>query len=515
MDEGARREPAIDDDVQTLHALGYAQELARRMGGFSSLALAMSIIGILSGGVTSFHIGLSSVGGASVGLGWPLACLFSLAVAATMGQVASAFPTAGGLYHWASILGGRGWGWATAWFNLAGLVTVLAAINAGAYQFAVRALGPAIGLGAWALGPEAQAVGVAAITASQALINHRGIKATTRLTDLNGYLIVAVSAVLAIAMLAFAHVVEPLRLVTVANYSGPRGGGVWPATGNRFLLFALGLLLPAYTITGFDAPAHTAEETIGASRVVPRGIVRSVAISGIAGWLLLSAIVVTAPDLGEAAGHGEAAFLAIVGSVIPAPLAAALTGGIVIAQYLCGLATVTSASRMAFAFARDGGLPFSARLRSVSPTHRTPAIAIWAVSAAAVLFTAWAEVYSTISVVCTIFLYVSYVVPTALGFWAYGRSWTTMGPWSIGRWYRPLAAVSVVGCLALIVIGMHPPNQRSAWVVGGSVVLLAAAWFGLERRRFPGIPLLGRPGPSPELIADAEAAVGEIAGHGE
>src|SRR5262245_19913922 len=116
----------IEDDVRTLHRLGYAQELLRRMSGFSNFAVSLSIICILAGGVTSFHLGLNSVGGASIGLGWPLACLFSLVVAVTMGQVASAFPTAGGLYHWASILGGKGWGWGTAWFNLAGLVTVLA-----------------------------------------------------------------------------------------------------------------------------------------------------------------------------------------------------------------------------------------------------------------------------------------------------------------------------------------------------------------------------------------------------
>src|SRR5437763_10720038 len=102
----------IADDVRVLHRFGYAQELARRMGGFSNYALSLSIICILSGGVTSFHIGFCSVGGAAIGLGWPLVALFSLAVAATMGQLASAFPTAGGLYHWASILGGKGWGWA-------------------------------------------------------------------------------------------------------------------------------------------------------------------------------------------------------------------------------------------------------------------------------------------------------------------------------------------------------------------------------------------------------------------
>ena len=143
-------ETAIDEDVGRLHALGYAQELARRLSGFSNFAISLSIICILAGGVTSFHLGLCSAGGASIGLGWPLVSLFALVVAATMGQLASTFPTAGGLYHWSSILGGRGWGWATAWFNLAGLVTVLAAINVGTYRFAFGALGPPSGsLSSW------------------------------------------------------------------------------------------------------------------------------------------------------------------------------------------------------------------------------------------------------------------------------------------------------------------------------------------------------------------------------
>src|SRR5207237_2262814 len=118
-----------------LHSMRYGQELLRRMSGFSNYAISLSIICILAGGITSFHQGLGSVGGASIGLGWPLWSLLALAFAATMGQVASAFPTAGGLYHWASILGGRGWGWATAWLNLIGLVAVLAAINAGTVDF--------------------------------------------------------------------------------------------------------------------------------------------------------------------------------------------------------------------------------------------------------------------------------------------------------------------------------------------------------------------------------------------
>ena len=136
--------------------------------------MSLSIICILAGGVTSFHQAIGSVGGASIGLGWPLFCLFSLGVALTMGQLASAFPTAGGLYHWASILGGRGWGWATAWFNLAGLLTVLAAINAGTYQFLAGSLGKELGFNPDEHGPLRHAVYQSAfvlvLTASQALL---------------------------------------------------------------------------------------------------------------------------------------------------------------------------------------------------------------------------------------------------------------------------------------------------------------------------------------------------------
>src|ERR1051325_11478115 len=88
--------------------------LARNMSAFSSFAIAMSTICILAGGVTSFPVGLCSVGGAAIGLGWALETLFALAVALTMAQAAPAFPTAGGTYHWSYTLGGRGWGWATA-----------------------------------------------------------------------------------------------------------------------------------------------------------------------------------------------------------------------------------------------------------------------------------------------------------------------------------------------------------------------------------------------------------------
>src|SRR5215213_7809473 len=120
-------------DKQVLHNLGYAQELARRMSGFSNFAISFSIICILAGGISSFYAAFNSTGGGGAFIGWLVGGFFSLMVSFSMGQIASAYPTAGGLYHWGSILGGRAWGWSTAWFNLLGLIFVTASVDFGVY----------------------------------------------------------------------------------------------------------------------------------------------------------------------------------------------------------------------------------------------------------------------------------------------------------------------------------------------------------------------------------------------
>src|SRR5580765_1086695 len=105
-------------DAHELHALGYAQELFRTMGGFSNFAISFSIISILTGAVTLYSHGLVMGGPAEMSLGWPLVSVFTLTVAASMAELASSMPTSGAMYHWACRLGGKGWGWLTAWFNI-------------------------------------------------------------------------------------------------------------------------------------------------------------------------------------------------------------------------------------------------------------------------------------------------------------------------------------------------------------------------------------------------------------
>src|SRR3954447_625414 len=213
--------PAAATDAEQLKRLGYAQELHRRMGAFSNFAISFSTICILAGGITSLQLGVCAVGGAAAGIVWPVGVGFALIVALCMAEIASAFPTAGGLYHWSAILGGKGWGWATAWFNLAGLVFVTAAVNVGTYGLFVNFVAPQLGIDPTHLTLAHQMGGVGLIVVSHALCNHFGIRVTTLLTDFSGYLMFVVTLLLLVMMLRAAPRFDVGRLFTFANFSGP------------------------------------------------------------------------------------------------------------------------------------------------------------------------------------------------------------------------------------------------------------------------------------------------------
>ncbi|WP_041770797.1 amino acid permease [Metapseudomonas resinovorans] len=502
-----------DDDVKLLHSMGYAQELSRRMGGFSNFAISFSIICILSGGINSLAQGTSGAGGAAIGIGWPLGCLVSLVFAVAMAQIASAYPTAGGLYHWGSILGNRFTGWLTAWFNLLGLVTVLGAINVGTYYFFFGAFGPMLGMED---SITTRIVFLSILTGGQALCNHFGIGLTAKLTDFSGYLIFATSIALTIVCLLAAPSFEFSRLWTFGNFSGAAGGNVWPEVSGGWV-FLLGLLLPIYTITGYDASAHTSEETVQAAHSVPRGMVMSVVWSMLFGWLMLSAFVLMLPSMQEAAAQGWNVFFWAMDTQVNSTVKLLLYLAIFISQILCGLATVTSVSRMIFAFARDGGLPASKALASVSPAHRTPVAAIWTGSILAVLFVWGSSLVSigetpvyTIVVSCTvIFLFFSFAIPIFLGLFTYGTSkWPRMGPWNLGRGMFSLVAVLSVLSMALIfVIGIQPPNDWALYITIGFLVITAIVWFAFEARRFQGPPIGDMIAKRQAEIAAAEEAL--------
>ncbi|MGX5665123.1 amino acid permease [Rhizobium daejeonense] len=515
-------------DMHILHSMGYAQELERRMSSFSNFAISFSIICILSGGINSLAQATAGAGGAAIGIGWPLGCFVSFVFAVAMAQISSAYPTAGGLYHWGSILGNRFTGWLTAWFNLLGLVTVLGAINVGTYYFFMGSLGtPYFGLEDTTL---TRIVFLSVITGLQALVNHMGIGLTAKLTDFSGYLIFVTAIALSVVCLAAADSFDIGRLFTFANYSGEAGGNVWPETSGTWV-FLLGLLLPIYTITGYDASAHTSEETVKAAHSVPKGMISSVLWSALFGYIMLCSFVLMIPasvtntdgttvdGMTAAAGQGWNVFFWALNEQVNPVIRDILYIAIFICQWLCGLATVTSVSRMIFAFSRDGGLPASRPLSKVSPTYRTPVAAIWTGSILSVLFVWGSSLVSigetpvyTIVVSCTvIFLFFSFTIPIALGLFAWGTSkWDKMGPWNLGEAvFKLFAILSVLAMILIFVLGIQPPNDWALYITVGFLVVTGIVWFAFEQRRFKGPPIGDEVARRQAEIAAAEKAVGE------
>ncbi len=511
-----KQDEHLDHDVKQLHGFGYAQELSRRMSLFSNFAISFSIICILAGGITTFAVAFSASGGAGIGIGWPVGGLFAIIVALSMGQIASSFPTAGGLYHWSSTLGGKAWGWATAWFNLLGLIFVVSSVAAGAFQlfrdlvlngiFGVDVSGAAWQASGTGLPGWIWLVGTALILVSLAIFNHYGIRITTLLTDFSGYLIFAVAIVLTIALVAFAGHLDFSRLFTFTNFTGDSGGGVWPQTGSILYAFVVGLLLVTYTLTGYDASAHTSEETRDAAVNVPKGMWQAVLWSVIFGYFMVCAFVLAMPDITKGAGQGYGVFeWLMAGSPMPAILRDILYVGIVLANYLCALAGLTSCSRMMYAFSRDGGLPASKTLSHVSTQYRTPTYAIWVSAILAFISCLYGQAFTVLAAGCAVFLYISYIMPVAAGLLAEGKTWKEKGPFNLGSWSKPNAVLAILGGLVLIWVGFQPPNQLVGYLILGLLVFLIILWFVSERTRFEGVPQGDKIAQRQALIAETEA----------
>lgn len=459
-------------DAAELSRFGYAQQLLRDMGGFSSFALSFSIISVLTGAVTLYGHGLRFGGPLVMSVGWPLVTLLTLPIAASLAQLASSFPTAGALYHWSALLGGPGWGFATAWLNTIGQFAITAGIDYGLAEFVCQMLGaPTSGAG------RVRVLALfAAILVSHGALNHAGVRAVALLNRVSAVYHIAGCALL-VGALALWGPRQPLSFLAAA----------WTNQGHPYYYgFLVGLLQAGWTFTGYDASAHVTEETVDPTRNAPWGIVLSVAVSGVAGWLMLLAVTLAIPDLAAVTGPDDNPFILVLTTALGG-LGRALVWLVLGAMWFCGLSSVTSNSRMLFAFARDGGLPASRRLASVSPRFRTPAVAVWVSVAAAFAVALWAEAYTAMVALSTIALCASYAAPIAAGMRARrSGAWRHRGPWDLGRWSTAVNVVALGWTGVMTVLFVLPPNQLAGKTFAGALALIAAAWYLWARRWFFG-----------------------------
>ncbi len=525
-------EQLIVRDIKRLHAMGYAQELFRAMGGFANFAISFTIISVVSSIVSLFGTAITTSGFVAGSIGWPLIVLFVLFVALSMAELASAYPTAGGLYYWASMLGGPAWGWFTGWFNLIGQFAITAGLDYGlavSIDVWLNAFFPAVPakLGSiMGIDPATQWFTLAIyalVLISHVVLSIFGVRLVALLNDVSvwvhilGVLLigggVAVAAWLGIQFggvnftmhVASAPLNTAHALFTVDQKYNQSGFPIWYA-------FLLGLLLAQYCFTGYDASAHMSEETIGADTRAPRGIIMSVLVSAFAGYAMLMGLLAAAPDLTKAAG-----FINPVLYILQSRLGF-LAGTLIftlalLAMFFAGMASVTTNARMLYAFSRDGAIPFS-RLWHKLDHNREPRNAVILSAICAFLLAVPTVInfvaYIAITSITTIGLYIAYGIPILLRLCAKDFK---PGPWHLGRWSKPIAVVAVVWIVLISILFMLPTLNPitivtfnyTLVVVLGALAILSVWWMVSVRHWFKGPHAQG----TEAALEEIEKEVGE------
>jgi amino acid permease (GABA permease) len=499
-------------DTEQLHQLGYAQELRRGMRTFSNFAVSFTIISILSGCLTLFGFAMNTGGPQVMTLGWLVVGFFVTLVALGMAEVASSYPTAGGLYYWSAKLAGRNsaaWSWFTGWFNLIGQVAVTAGIDFGLALFinAFLNIAFAVPTDHWIT-----VVIFAAVLFIHGLLNTFGIKLVALLNDVSVWWHVVGVAVIFVAMFFLAPAHTDLGTVFTKFVNNTTVDPNVPPLPVLYVML-IGLLNAQYTLTGYDASAHMSEETHDAATSAPRGIVFSVVVSVIMGFILLVAMNVGInPNVGPDGLDGYARALATPTGVPPVQIwldAVGQTGGLLIlllvigAQFFCGMASITANSRMIYAFSRDGAIPASSFWHRINPRTRTPTNSIW-FGAVGALILGLPYLYSTaaffaVTSIAVIGLYIAYIIPVFLRLRAGDRF--QPGPWNLGRWSRPIGAVATVWVVFIAILFMLPQvvpvrvdTFNYAPVTVGAVMLFAGGWWLASAKNwFKGPKVQGTP----------------------
>lgn len=444
------------------------------MGGFSNFAISFSIISILTGAVTLYGHGLRMGGPAQMSLGWPLVTLFTLAVVCSMAELTSALPTSGAMYHWSCQLGGKGWGWFTAWFNIIGQIAAIAGIDYGCAQF----LTPLLGLNATTRNI---LLVYAGILLSHALINHFGIRLVSWLNDFSVTVHIIGVIVIVGALFLFAPK-QPLGFFFARVTHNNEG---WSYSW----AFVIGLLQAMWTYTGYDASASVSEETVDPRRRAPWGMVMSVVVSSVVGYLLLIALTLAIKDIPavlnakDASGNDVPTVIAILIAALGERAGTLFSALAAMAMWFCGLSAVTWSSRVIWAFARDEGLPLSHLWQQVSHTHGTPVNTIWLCVVAAFLGAVYSGAYAVVTSISTIGLYLSYIIPVYLHLRAGGIE---RGPWHLGRFSRALNIIAVLWVVFLCGVLSIPDEQRAGKSIAAVTLLLALWYWFAERQRFKG-----------------------------
>ncbi len=465
----------LNDDEKRLAELGYKQELNRSWSGFSNFAISFSIISILAGCFTSFGLGWNNGGSAAIAWGWPIVSIFILVIGLCMSELVSAFPTSGGIYWWASKLGGAKAGYYTGWLNLIGLLAIDASVAYGCATFFDGMLG--FFDSSYTAGNLNRVfIYFMVVLLLAALINIFSSHLLAILNNVSVWWHVFGAAVVVLILVfwlkAGAHHASVKNVFTsTLNNTGFFGGHT---SGIGFILYVLPLsaILTQYTITGYDASAHLSEETKSAANSAAKGIWRSIFYSGIGGWILLLSFLFAVQDSTTVGGSVQNIFHQALTPHVGAIVMVISTGG----QFFCTVACMTSTTRMLFAFSRDGAVP-GGKYWSKLNDKRVPVYGVIISAIIAIILTLPALVkvdiggaptpvaFFAVVSIGVIGLYVAFAIPIWLR-WKAGDSFQP-GGWTLGGRYKWMSIVAVVEIVLTSIVALLPTSNLGApWYDG-------------------------------------------------
>ncbi|RNI17045.1 amino acid permease [Flexivirga caeni] len=497
------------DDEDQLAKLGYKQELARTWSGFSNFAISFSIISILAGCLTTYGAGIGNGGPVSISWSWPIISAFIMIIGLTMSELVSSMPTSGGIYFWASKLGGPRAGFFTGWLNLIGLIAVTASVAyscATFFDLTFQTWG-------WYSGTSLSRIFLyfLVILVFIAGVNIFSSHLLALLNNISVWWHV-VGALLLIAVLIFVpkdHLSFHQVFLDRFNGSGWSGGST-SSLSFWLAIIPFGFILTQYTITGFDASVHLSEETQGAAKTAAKGIWQSILYSAIGGYLLLLAVTFAIPKV-----HGIPQYAQIPAGGVQYVFMTALGSkwaGLLLfissaAQLFCCTACLTSTSRMMFAFSRDRAIPGS-RMWSKVNEHRTPVNAVICAAVIGAIITLPAlkgvggipTAFYAVTSVSVIGLYFSFAIPIFLR-WKHGEKFDVGSGWSNGRkykWMNPVAVIEIIVVGIMLMLPTAPAGapwrKEFSWsavnyapfMTVGVLIILAIWWMASAKNWFKG-----------------------------
>ncbi|MFZ0158510.1 MAG: amino acid permease [Kineosporiaceae bacterium] len=517
----------LSDDERRLAELGYKQELSRTWSGFSNFAISFSIISILAGCFTTFFQAWNNGGPVAISWGWPIISVFILIIGFCMSELVSAYPTSGGIYWWASKLGGVKAGYYTGWLNLIGLLAIVASVAYGCATFFDLAFSRFSD--SWAAGYSLQRTFLLFLVVL-VLVSAVNIFSSHLLAIINNvsvwwHVAGSVVVVAILWLIPDRHSSADYVFTGHVNNTGGLFGGSHSGFGFWFYILPLGFLLTQYTITGYDASAHLSEETQGAANSAAKGIWQSIFYSAIGGYVLLLSFVFAVQD-GDAVTKGGGGVQVVFDQALGNKWSGIVLLIAASGQFYCTTACLTSTTRMLYAFSRDGAVP-GAQYWSKLNAKKVPVNGVIVSAVVAVLLTLPALIeinigteaepiivsyaFSAVVSIGVIGLYLAFAIPIWQR-WRAGDSFQ-QGSWNLGtkwKWLAPLAVAEIAITSVYFIMPFTPAGTPGFmrgllgaegtdtvpfdWkfvnytpvVTGGALVLLWIGWHLSAKKWFTG-----------------------------